>query len=238
MITWRQAIRRALVSGSSASILSTAALMAGGQRDCASVFAPVNAVSHWLWKDRAIRQDRPSLRYTLVGYGIHHAMSILWAITYEKLVGLRRGPARRQGAADDAPSGPKHEAGPTVAMLRRPDEGGGASGQDGSATSRGRQERDERDGRNGPKGHGGRDSYDGHDGRGQDLTLSDVPFVPVLATAAVVAAGACLVDLRCTPQRLTPGFERHLRPSSLFLAYTAFGLGLMLCDSLMALRRR
>ena len=187
MISWRRAIRRALVSGSSASILSTAALMVGGQRDTATAFAPVNAISHWLWKGRAIRQDEPSPRYTLVGYGIHHAMSILWAITYEKLVARHRRPARQHGVAEHAPSGPKHEAGPTVVMFRRP---------------------------------------------------GNAPVVPVLATAAVVAAGACLVDLRCTPQRLTPGFERRLTPSSLFLVYTAFGLGLVLCDSWSAYRRR
>lgn len=220
MISWRQAIRRALVSGSSASLLSTAALMAGGQRDCASVFAPVNAVSHWLWKGRAIRQDRPSLRYTLVGYGIHHAMSILWAITYEKLAGLRRRPARRRQMAGDASTGPKHEAGPTVSVVRGPDRGGEPGGRHARAASAGRQ------------GPGAWDDC------GQDLALAEVPVLPVLATAALVAAGACLVDLRCTPQRLTPGFERRLTPSSLFLAYTGFGLGLLLCDSIAAWRRR
>lgn len=219
MISWRRAIRRALVSGSSASILSTAALMAGGQRDCSSTFAPVNAISHWLWKGRAIRQNGPSLRYTLVGYGIHHAMSILWAITYEKLAGLHRKPAR-QGAADDASSGSKHEAGPNVVMLRRP-------GADGEARVPDESRKPRESGRHGVSG----DSD-------MDRVLDEVPVLPVLATAAVVAAGACLVDLRCTPQRLTPGFERRLTPSSLFLVYTAFGLGLVLCDSVSALRRR
>lgn len=219
MISWRQAIRRALVSGSSASILSTAALVAGGQRDCSSTFAPVNAVSHWLWKGRAIRQDDPSLRYTLVGYGIHHAMSVLWAITYEKLASLYRRPAR-QGAAGDASSGPKHEAGPNVVMLRRPGEPARADGLDESDTRVGA----------GP--------HDTLGDSGKERVLAEVPLVPVLAMAAVVAAGASLVDLRCTPQRLTPGFERRLTPSSLLLVYTAFGLGLVLCDSVAAYRRR
>lgn len=179
MTRWKHIIRRAVVSGSNASLFSTAALMLGGHRDNASVFAPVNAVSHWLWKDRAIRQDGPSLRYTLAGYGIHHAMSILWAITYENLVDQRRRRAG-PGATHGAPTEGKHAAGPVRV---------------------------------------------------------DVPVVPVLATAAVVAAGACLVDLRCTPQRLTPGFERRLSPSSLFLVYAAFALGLALRDSVDDKRR-
>lgn len=221
MISWRRTLRRALVSGSSASILSTAALMACGQRDCASAFAPVNATSHWLWKGRAIRQDGPSLRYTLVGYGIHHAMSILWAITYEKLAARYRRSDGQQGAAEPASSLPKHEAGPTVVMFRRPGEDDEAVGADGTAKSD-----------RSPAGRGA-------PGRpGKVSSLDDVPIVPVMATAAVVAAGACLVDLRCTPQRLTPGFERRLTPSSLFLVYSAFGLGLLLYDGVSAYRRR
>lgn len=221
MISWRRAIRRALVSGSSASILSTAALMVGGKRDTATAFAPVNAISHWLWKGRAIRQDEPSPRYTLVGYGIHHAMSILWAITYEKLVARHRRPARQHGVAEHAPSGPKHEAGPTVVMFRRPGEDEKPVETDGTANP------------------GSSLAGAGAPGRpGKKPALGNAPMVPVLATAAVVAAGACLVDLRCTPQRLTPGFERRLTPSSLFLVYTAFGLGLVLCDSISAYRRR
>lgn len=222
MISWRRAIRRALVSGSSASILSTAALMVRGQRDCASVFAPVNAISHWLWKGRAIRQDGPSPRYTLVGYGIHHAMSILWAITYERLAARYRRPARQQGALEPALPMRKHEAGPTVVMFRRPGEADGSARAEDAAAGHGGSE-------------GGREAH-GRPGRGP--VSRNVPIVPVMATAAVVAAGACLVDLRCTPQRLTPGFERRLTPSSLFLVYTAFDLGLVLCDSVSAFRRR
>src|SRR5690606_33837503 len=49
-----------------------------------------------------------------------------------------------------------------------------------------------------------------------------------LAGAAAVAALACFVDLRCTPERLTPGFERHLSTKSLVGVYVAFGVGLAL----------
>lgn len=150
MTTWKQAAKRAAISGTGASLMSTAALMAGGKRDCASVFAPINAVSHWVWKDRALRRDKAQWRYTLVGYVIHHAMSIGWAMQYEKW---------------------KHRAPHPI-----------------------------------------------------------IKPVAIGMTAAGVAAAACLIDLRCTPERLTPGFERRLKPASLAAVYIAFAIGLTLMD--------
>src|SRR5690606_21784300 len=81
---WFRAFKRACISGSVASLTSTAALLAMGGKDCRSAFAPVNAISHWIWGDRAIAQQAPSTRYTVLGYLIHHAMSIMWAVYYEK----------------------------------------------------------------------------------------------------------------------------------------------------------
>src|SRR5690606_39804033 len=54
-------------------IFSTAALAGCGTRDCRSAYAPVNAVSHWLWRDTAVYQQRATLRYTLAGYLIHRS---------------------------------------------------------------------------------------------------------------------------------------------------------------------
>ena len=140
-------LQRACRSGSWASLASTGALAAAGTRDCGSAFAPVNAVSHWLWKDKAIRQNTGSLRYTASGYVIHHLASIFWAHLFEALAGT----------------------------VRRP--------------------------------------------RSQTEVLLD---------AAAVSALAAVIDLRCTPERLTPGFERRLKPVPLTGVYIAFGLGLAL----------
>lgn len=138
---------RAIMSGSTASVLSTLTLAGCGARDCHSAFAPVNAISHWLWRDTALRQQRPSLRYTFTGYVIHHSMSIFWALAYEALLHKRR-----------------------------------------------------------------RDSPSWHP----------------CAAGLGVAATACLVDLKATPRRLTPGFERRLSGRSLAVVYAAFGIGLAL----------
>ena len=87
MKTWGQALRDGIASGSSASATSTAALAACGMRETGSPFAPTNAVSHWWWGDRAADEDRPSARYTLVGYATHHVSATLWAVLYEKWFG-------------------------------------------------------------------------------------------------------------------------------------------------------
>lgn len=48
----------------------------------------------------------------------------------------------------------------------------------------------------------------------------------VCAQAAVTTLAAYLVDYYVTPERLKPGFEKHLEPRSLFAVYAAFGAGL------------
>lgn len=147
MKTWPQALRDGAVSGSVASILSTAVLGARGQQEDDTPFAPTNAISHWFWGDRAAHHDEPSGRYTAVGYAIHHASATLWAVLYEKWFGEK-------------------------------------------AESR--------------------------------------EVLPAVAGGAAVAALACFVDYKMTPQRLQPGFEKRLSTPSLFLVYASFGAGLVL----------
>jgi hypothetical protein len=90
MSTWSQALRRAVVSGSVASVCSTLALTICGYLEIGRPAAPVNAISHWLWDREAKREDRPSVRHTAIGYVIHHASSVFWATFYEKWFEPRR----------------------------------------------------------------------------------------------------------------------------------------------------
>lgn len=78
-------IPRALVSGSAASIVSTAALGLCGAHEEGSAAGPINGPSQWLWGQSEAHTRRLTWRHTATGYAIHHAMSILWAITYEHL---------------------------------------------------------------------------------------------------------------------------------------------------------
>lgn len=84
---WKPALQRGLIGGSAASILSTVALAAFGKRESGSIYAPTNAVSHWLYGDKAALQNKPTLRYTLTGYAIHHASATFWAVLAERLLG-------------------------------------------------------------------------------------------------------------------------------------------------------
>jgi hypothetical protein len=90
---WATAARRALVSGSIASLLSTAALAVCGHLENGAAAGPVNGPSQWLWGRWAARARRPSVRYTVMGYVIHHFCSCGWALLHERWVG--RDPAAR-----------------------------------------------------------------------------------------------------------------------------------------------
>lgn len=85
--TWREALRDGALSGTASSLTSTLALSACGRCENDDAMAPTNAISHWLWGERAAHQDGPSARYTLLGYAIHHASATLWSVIYEKYFG-------------------------------------------------------------------------------------------------------------------------------------------------------
>ncbi|WP_430433523.1 hypothetical protein [Methyloversatilis sp.] len=79
-----------LIGGALSSVLSALLLCAASRRQTGSPYAGINAISHWLWKDRAFRRNAPSLRYTGTGYLIHHlAFNVLGHRP-------RRRPSRRQ----------------------------------------------------------------------------------------------------------------------------------------------
>jgi hypothetical protein len=78
MNPWKQALKEGAIAGSAASALSAAALVAAGRIENKDAAAPVNAVSHWLWGRPALRQNGPSLRFTLPGYLVHHLAAMFW----------------------------------------------------------------------------------------------------------------------------------------------------------------
>lgn len=78
-------MRKALVSGAAASILSAVSLAVLGKSELNRSAAPVNGPSQWVWGRHAPFKNRLSLKYTLLGYVIHHAASVFWATLHEKL---------------------------------------------------------------------------------------------------------------------------------------------------------
>jgi hypothetical protein len=89
MRSWIPTLREGLVAGTFASVLSAAALAAFGRRQAGSAAAPINAVSHWLWGDAALRTDRPTLRHTLVGVVVHEIAAVFWAVLHARAWGQR-----------------------------------------------------------------------------------------------------------------------------------------------------
>jgi len=82
-------LRRALTSGTVTGIATALAASIAGKREGGSYAAPLNAVSHILWGDKAAQKDYPSLKYTLTGILLNHASAIFWALFYEKWFGQR-----------------------------------------------------------------------------------------------------------------------------------------------------
>lgn len=81
---WVKAGRQAVVSGTLASILSTAVLAFFGKSSMGKALAPTNATSHWLWGDEAYSEHDLSARHTGVGYATHHASAMMWATILER----------------------------------------------------------------------------------------------------------------------------------------------------------
>ena len=84
MKTWTQAMQTAIFSGAVASLTSTIALALTSKRENGTPYGATNAISHWIWGDKAARHNEASLSHTAVGYTIHHATSTFWATFYEK----------------------------------------------------------------------------------------------------------------------------------------------------------
>jgi hypothetical protein len=106
MDNWKTMIGRGMLPGAAASLSSTVALALCGKGDSGSHYGATNAVSHWIYGDKAFRHSELSMKYTLVGYVIHHASALFWATIFEQLAGkvLDRRDARRTAMAAAAAS--------------------------------------------------------------------------------------------------------------------------------------
>lgn len=98
----RRLLARALASGLAAGGASAALLAWRGRRENGGAPSALNAPSHWLWGDEALRHDEPSLRYTAVGAAIHQASSLLWAAVYEALQARHARPSAAKALGDAA----------------------------------------------------------------------------------------------------------------------------------------
>jgi hypothetical protein len=94
MVSWKTAFSNALLAGSTASVFSTIVMSVLGLIEERSPAGPSNAPSQWIYGERQAYRRRFSLRYTGVGFLVHHTASIGWAVAHEKLFAERRQKAR------------------------------------------------------------------------------------------------------------------------------------------------
>jgi hypothetical protein len=70
---------RTAISGTAAALLSLVPLMTRSRRETGMPWTGINAVSHWLYGDAALRRHNLSGRYTAPGLVIHTLSAMLWA---------------------------------------------------------------------------------------------------------------------------------------------------------------
>jgi hypothetical protein len=87
MNEWKPAVKQALISGASASLLSAITLALCGRAENGRAAGPINGPSQWVFGRRAAYVRGASLRHTLVGFLVHHTMSTGWALLHERLFG-------------------------------------------------------------------------------------------------------------------------------------------------------
>lgn len=89
MDRWLRIGLSALVTGTTVSIASTAALALLARAEGKSAVQPTNATSHWLHGDSAALHRELDAAHTLLGYATHHASALFWAVPFEAWLAAR-----------------------------------------------------------------------------------------------------------------------------------------------------
>src|SRR4051812_14219950 len=89
------AVPRAVVSGTTAAILSAAALALLGKLESGTAAGPLNGPTQLLMGERSAR-DRRATGKTAVGLGLHYLIAVGWATLHEAYIAPR---ARGRGDA-------------------------------------------------------------------------------------------------------------------------------------------
>ena len=87
---------RSVVTGTLTSVTTSGVAAVLSKLAGHSAAAPLNAASQPVHGAKAVRREKPSLKYTLIGFGLNYAASILWGAVYER---MRHGKAPSLGAA-------------------------------------------------------------------------------------------------------------------------------------------
>ena len=77
-------------AGATASLTTAAVLYLRGRAEQGSGAGPLNAVSHIVYGDEAMKRDAVSRKYTLTGLALNSAAVTAWAAVHQLLLGRRR----------------------------------------------------------------------------------------------------------------------------------------------------
>jgi hypothetical protein len=91
-----------LVTGAAASVASAGAALACSQLENGHAARPLNAVTHICYGGEPTAHDGPGGRNTALGFAIHTAASVWWAMFYEALFSGQARRSRTRAAAAGA----------------------------------------------------------------------------------------------------------------------------------------
>lgn len=89
MDPWLRIGLSARVTGTVASLASTAALGLLAKGDGKGVLQPINATSHWLHGDDGAKHGELDVEHTAIGFGTHKASALFWALPFEVWLAAR-----------------------------------------------------------------------------------------------------------------------------------------------------
>lgn len=95
--------RRAAASGMVAGLCAAGAAAYSSRKEGSTAYAPLNAVTHCVWPERAPREQGFSVRHTVLGLVIHQAAAVFWALLFERMV--PRAPRKHPAAVVAAAAG-------------------------------------------------------------------------------------------------------------------------------------
>lgn len=87
---------RSLVTGTLTSVATSGVAAVLSKLAGKPAAAPINATSRVVHGEKAARRNQVSLKYTVIGFGLNYAASLLWGAVYER---MRHGKAPTLGAA-------------------------------------------------------------------------------------------------------------------------------------------
>lgn len=84
---WKRSARSVASIAACSAVGTTVATALCGLVETGTAAAPLNAVSHIVWGDKATRRNRWSVKYTAVGIAVNAAAMVSWAAAHAVLFG-------------------------------------------------------------------------------------------------------------------------------------------------------